>query len=247
MGGTFEERSNIHPLLAFAGDIITEGRWGNSIRLGSTAKTDSPLYNNNWSNTGENGNPITIIRNGQPTDASDEGYLPTIEDINKDLSSIYLTSNQTIPLTTTITNNPSIKDNQPISVQAFTGSQALLNSDRLVFNTKNDSIMLNSQSTISLTSVNTTGIYSQEGDVVLQSQKNNVRLGDANAAQSLVLGDSFIDDLQKLLEKLETLCQTLSTEPKLFLSGGPAGSLKNQAISMLNNINSYKSKIVKTI
>lgn len=247
VGGTFEERSNIHPLLAFAGDIITEGRWGNSMRLGSTAKNDSPLYSNNWSNNGQNGDPITIIRNGQPVDVNDEGYVPIIEDINKDLSSIYLTSNQTIPLTTTITNNPSIKDNQPTSIQAFTGSQAILNSDRLVFNTKNDSIILNSQSTISLTSVNTTGIYSQEGDVVLQSQKNNVRLGDANAAQSLVLGDAFIDDLQKLLEKLETLCQTLSTEPKLFLSGGPAGSLKNQAISMLNNINSYKSKIVKTI
>jgi len=28
VGGTFIERSNIHPLLSFAGDIITEGRWG---------------------------------------------------------------------------------------------------------------------------------------------------------------------------------------------------------------------------
>ena len=28
IGGTFEEKSNIHPLLSFAGDIITEGRWG---------------------------------------------------------------------------------------------------------------------------------------------------------------------------------------------------------------------------
>ena len=74
VGGTFIERSNIHPLLAFAGDIITEGRWGNSIRFGSTAKTDSILYGNNWSSTGEDGNPITILRNGQPNDSSEEGY-----------------------------------------------------------------------------------------------------------------------------------------------------------------------------
>ena len=247
VGGTFEERSNIHPLLAFAGDIITEGRWGNSVRLGSTAKTNSILYSNNWSNVGENGNPITIIRNGQPTDASEEGYLPIIEDINKDLSSIYLTSNQTIPLETTITNNPTISNNQPESIGSYQGSQVMLNSDRLVFNTKADSIILNSQSTISLTSINTTGIYSQEGDVVLQSQKNNIRLGDADANQSIILGDVFLDDFEKLLIKLQAMTQTLSIEPKLYLSGGTAGSAKTQISFMLNGIKNYKSKIVKAI
>jgi len=247
VGGTFIERSNIHPLLAFAGDIITEGRWGNSIRLGSTAKTDSILYGNNWSNIGEDGNPITIIRNGQPEDASEEGYLPIIEDINKDLSSIYLTSNQAIPLSSSITNNPSISNNQPESVGSYQGSQVILNSDRLVFNTRTDSIILNSQSTISLTSINTTGIYSQEGDVVLQSSKNNIRLGDSTASESVVLGDTFLDDLADLLRKLQTLGQTLSTEPKIYVSSGPAGSLKTQASKMLNNIKNYKSKIVKSI
>jgi hypothetical protein len=248
VGGTFVERSNIHPLLAFAGDIITEGRWGNSIRFGSTAKSDSILYGNNWSNTGENGNPITIIRNGQPTDASKEGYLPIVEDINKDLSSIYLTSNQEIPLKTTITNNPSIKDNTPESLGSYQGSQVMLNSSRLVFNANSKgSMLLNSEGAISLTSINTVGIYSQEGDVVLQSSKNNIRLGDATASESVVLGDTFLDDLADLLRKLQTLGQTLSTEPKIYVSGGPASSVKTQASKMLDNINNYKSKIVKSI
>ena len=245
--GTFTEKSNIHPLLAFAGDIITEGRWGNSIRFGSTAKTSNILYNNNWSSTGENGNPITILRNGQPTDASEEGYLPIIENINKDLSSIYLTSNQSIPLSSSITNNPTISNNIPESVGSYQGSQVIINSDRLVFNTKADSIILNSQSTISLTSINTTGIYSQEGDVVLQSAKNNIRLGDASANQSIMLGDTFLDDFENLLTKLQAMCQTLSIEPKLFLSTGTAGSAKTQISLMLNSINNYKSKIVKAI
>ena len=247
VGGTFIERSNIHPLLAFAGDIITEGRWGNSIRFGSTAKTDSILYGNNWSNIGEDGNPITIIRNGQPTDVSEEGYLPIIEDINKDLSSIYLTSNQTIPLKTTITNNPTISNNQPESIGSYEGSQVMINSDRLVFNTKADSIILNSQSTISLTSINTVGIYSQEGDIVLQSAKNNIRLGDTKASQSLILGDTFLDDFEILLNKFQALCQTLSIEPQLYLSSGTASSTKTQISSMLNNIKNYKSKIVKSV
>lgn len=36
LGKTFKERTNIHPLLPFEGDIIYEGRWGQSIRFGST-------------------------------------------------------------------------------------------------------------------------------------------------------------------------------------------------------------------
>ena len=248
VGGTFVERSNIHSLLAFAGDIITEGRWGNSIRFGSTAKSDSILYGNNWSNTGENGNPITIIRNGQPEDASEEGYLPIVENINKDLSSIYLTSNQEIPLITTITNNPSIKDNTPESLGSYQGSQVMLNSSRLVFNANSTgSMLLNSEGTISLTSINTVGIYSQEGDVVLQSSKNNIRLGDATASESVMLGDTFLDDFQNLLIKLQAMCLSLTAEPLLFISPATAGSAQTQISLMLSSINDYKSKIVKSI
>ena len=247
-GGTFVERSNIHPLLAFAGDIITEGRWGNSIRFGSTAKSDSILYGNNWSNTGENGNPITIIRNGQPEDTSEEGYLPIVEDINKDLSSIYLTSNQEIPLKTTITNNPSIRDNSLESLGSYQGSQVMLNSSRLVFNANSTgSMLLNSEGAISLTSVYTVGIYSQEGDISLQSGRGTIRLGDYNANQSIILGDNFMFDFQDLLKKLRNLCQLLVGEPELVLSTGAAGSVKTTINLMLDNIDSYTSKIVKSI
>ena len=81
----------------------------------------------------------------------------------------------------------------------------------------------------------------------LQSQKNNIRLGDADANQSIILGDVFLDDFEKLLIKLQAMTQTLSIEPKLFLSGGTAGSAKTQISFMLNGIKNYKSKIVKAI
>jgi hypothetical protein len=102
LGNTFIERSNIHPLLPFEGDVIYEGRWGNSIRLGSTNKRKIlgliPDALNNWS-TGKStsGDPILILRNGQGQQAK-EGWLPIEEDINNDESSIYLTSTQKIPL-----------------------------------------------------------------------------------------------------------------------------------------------------
>lgn len=246
VGGTFIERSNIHPLLAFAGDIIVEGRWGNSIRFGSTAKTDNIIYTNNWSNTGDNGDPITILRNGQPIDSPDNGFTPIIEDINKDKSSLYLTSTQTIPLNSSISGFPSLK-NPPEALTSFSGSQAILNSDRLVFNTKADSIIFNSIQNVSINSVKSVGIYSQEGDVTLQPSKGNVKLGDFNANQSIILGDNFMSDFETLLKKLQTLCQLLSGEPKLYISPGAASSVKTQVSIMLNNIQNYTSKIVKSI
>jgi len=242
VGGTFSERSNIHPLLSYAGDIIMEGRWGNSIRFGSTVKIDS----NNWSGNGENGNPITIIRNGQSPESSDEGWIPVVEDINKDLSSIYLTSNQTIPLKTNITSNPTLST-PPEAITSYKGSQVMINSDRLVFNSKADSIIFNSQKTISLTSIQSVGLYSQDGDITLQSGKGNVRLGDVNANQSVVLGDNFMKDFSDLIKKLQTLCLSLSTEPLLFVSGPAASATQNQIVQMLTNINNYTSKIVKTL
>ena len=56
--------------------------------------TPDSFYKNSWSTVGNNGDPITILRNGQPQNTRDRGWVPITEDINEDLSSIYLTSYQ---------------------------------------------------------------------------------------------------------------------------------------------------------
>lgn len=96
LGNYFSELLNIKPLLPYEGDYILEGRFGNSIRLGSTNIGENiPDQNtNNWSKSGNTGDPITIIRNGQSNGLDNKGWVPTIEDINDDLTSVYLTSNQ---------------------------------------------------------------------------------------------------------------------------------------------------------
>lgn len=100
LGKYFKEQLNIHPLLPFEGDHILEGRFGNSVRFGATARSEEiPEQNkNNWSNgaKGENGDPITIIRNGQSVALDGQGWIHATEDVNLDPSSIYLTSNQKI-------------------------------------------------------------------------------------------------------------------------------------------------------
>lgn len=247
IGGSFVERSNIHPLLYYAGDTIVEGRWGNSIRVGSTVNGVGVPYPNSWSEMGTNGDPITIIRNGQSPDSTDEGWIPVTEDINKDLSSIYLTSTQAIPLDAQVPNNPAINENPPESIKSYIGSQVILSSNRLILNTKEDSIIVSSGGSLSLGSVGAVGIYSKESDIVLQSNRGYIRMGDSRANQAAMLGDNFINDFKSLLSSLETLCSTLSTEPNLYLTAPSANAAKFQVNQMMKNLNSYTSKIVKLL
>lgn len=75
---------------ASAGDIIFEGRFGNSLKLGSTVKLDDAaqtLYSK--SDLSANGDPILILRN-DPASA--------FENIQKDGASIYMCSTQKIPI-----------------------------------------------------------------------------------------------------------------------------------------------------
>ena len=106
-GNTFEEKANIRNLFPNEGDVIIEGRFGNSIRFGSTAKQSKENKNveSPWSTEGREGNPITIIRNGQSqVDLPFSNWFPIYEDIQNDDSSIYMTSGQLIPVTLASTN-----------------------------------------------------------------------------------------------------------------------------------------------
>ena len=59
-GSDFEENTEIKPLQPFPGDTLIEGRLGQSIRLSGTSG-----YGNIFSDNSNNGDPFTIISNGQ--------------------------------------------------------------------------------------------------------------------------------------------------------------------------------------
>jgi hypothetical protein len=94
LGYTFKEKY-VRNLQPFEGDIIMQSRYGQSIRFGSTNK--ALKSSNTWSQKGETGDPITIITNEQG-ERSTGKFETLVEDINKDGSSIYLTSTQEIRL-----------------------------------------------------------------------------------------------------------------------------------------------------
>jgi len=233
LGRTFKERSNIHPLLPFEGDFIQEGRWGNSLRFGSTVQE---TIQNNWSMYGTNGDPITILRNGQGNQ-TEEGWIPIVEDVNNDNSSIYLTSTQQVSLKTTgrldkykKTDYSSYENSgilKPQSPTQYAGNQIILNAGRLVFNAKEDHILLTSPLSINLNSEESINIDTTKFIV----QSNKIFLGNENqAVEPLMLGNKTVDWLIMLIETIEKLNNTLTT-----LTSLPVAPFKPAVFPELND------------
>tara|TARA_R110000851_G_scaffold94023_1_gene204620 strand:+ start:38 stop:1273 length:1236 start_codon:yes stop_codon:yes gene_type:complete len=239
IGNTFVTKKYIYPLRPYEGDVIQEGRWGNSIRLGSTV-TGS---NNLWSNAGNNGDPITLIRNGQYGTIQTPGkYI--LENINLDDSSIYLTSNQQIPLVIASSNDYlSYPSNPPTLPNEYDGKQIILNSGRLVLNSDLDHILLSSQKSINLNSQLSVNIDARSEFVV---QTPSVYLGDTQNAQPLVLGNDLVNLLTDLVSDIDSLATSLSNQIN-GPDGTPLAPTAFTAQLISAKIPEYKTRILNTL
>lgn len=238
-GGTFVEKPHIHPVLPFTGDIILEGRYGNSIRLGNTSKTKTQ-YKNNWSEVGENGDPIIILRNGQPEDEN-PGWEPTTEQIAFDKSSLYLTSTQQIPINAVI--NYSAFTTPPEYPSVYSQNQAILNSGRLILNAQDESVLISGKKNISLSANEDIGIQSRD-NIVLTG--NEIKLGSPTANQSIIKGDDFFRELNNVLLSLKASFTALAAETSLL--SAPAYTLTSDSIDgLMKKLDDFKSQTVKTI
>lgn len=252
LGKTFIEKDNIRPLLPFEGDVIIEGRWGNSIRFSSTVPNS--FVRNSWSLTGNLGDPITIIRNGQfdePLMASN----PIIEDIERDQSSIYLTSKQSLPLNNINSDYTAYISNEPIAPSLYNQRQIAINSGRLLFNAMDDHILLSGQKSIGLNS-NGSIILKSNDPIVLSSTK--IYLGGKEAKESILLGDTTVAYLEQLIESLITLVSPL-VNLKTFVESDMVVAKDNSEVQIASkntldilnlikqNTSKFKSKIVRTL
>ena len=246
-GTYFEEKSDIYPLYPFEGDIIYEGRFGNSVRFGSTNIIQSQSANN-WSITGSNGDPVTIFRNGQNPELSSPTQNTIVEEINKDLSSIYLTSTQKIPIEVSSQNEYfSYNETKPTSPNQYASPQIILNSGRLLFNSTQDHILLSSQKSINLNSQE--GInFDTVGPVIVEAPL--VQLGSATAEESVLLGDSTVSLLQQLISDLSSLLSIMSTQIGnngilLEPTATTARTINSNLSTYQSQLDSLKSNIVK--
>ena len=137
--------SNIKMLQVSEGDITLEGRFGNTIHFGSNIKRIK-TEDGDKENTGIANSPNIIIRAGQGV--LTEGNKPVQEDINLDSSSLWMTTNQVVPF-----KKSSEKAHGKTVPQKYDGKQIIINSDRIVFNSKLNSIHAFSKNEISMSAV----------------------------------------------------------------------------------------------
>jgi len=245
LGATFKEKDNVYPLYPYEGDNIIEGRWNNSIRLGST--TNFPPFPNFWSENKKEGDPIILIRNGTTITSNQEGWIPTVENLQNDLSSIYLTSTQKIPFFPASFKTDSFGPNDVSLPQPseFDKNQIILTSGRLVLNAKNEGMLLSSSEVIHLSSGYSINLDCSN-KIVLSTGK--LYLISRNAEERVVLGKALVRELNKLISALDVIasaCTAAVAGPfpvPALIQAGPV--LKNALADMKTSLKGKDPKIL---
>ena len=238
LGENTPERNDVRNLQPFPGDVIIEGRLGQSIRFGGYSHPMSTLTDNE-----NNSDPYFTLRVGQEKD--EQNISTYVEDINQDNSSLYLTSNHSIPLEISTKKLDTFKnEDQPTSVPEFKGSQAILNSDRLVLHTKSDSLFLNSKKSILAGSetfnIDSTSYISVDAPEVFIGKQ---------ATEPAVLGNQNEALLKRLLGLLTNIANGFNAvkDPVSAVSvlAGLGPVISSEVNAITSKLDSIKSKKIK--
>jgi len=215
-GRTFKRKS-ISPLQPYEGDFILEGRFGNSIRFGSTVATTVPekyyWINPTWSSQTD-GDPIIVLSNGH-VDKTKKEFV--VEDLELDASSLYLTSTQNL-------DTLSLSKQLTVHNDTFAGSQFVGVADRVVLRAKSDIAVIDSE----------------EGIVL--STPNEIYIGGEDASEPLSHGLV----LQQILQLIIQAIAAGATGPGGAPCVTNAATVLGQISDLLPNLNSTKYKITKT-
>jgi len=142
----FVEVSSLSQLQPYTGDVIHEGRFGQSIRFGYTPQNAESSISPSWTSTDSEA-PITILRNGAGNSSGYNKFV--IEDVNEDDTSIWMTSKQKVSLKPS--NGFSLG---VIPVGQYSNPQLILNSDRVVINSKSDSVLISGDKSVNISTTN---------------------------------------------------------------------------------------------
>jgi len=241
LGPDFKENADIKPLQLCTGDTALEGRYGQSLRFGGTRSKLSPI-----ATEGTNKFPYTILRNGQAEASGDTSF----EDINRDDSSIYLTSNHKVPLTEA---NRTFKGAKKVPELAgkYQGKQIVANSDRVVLNAREDNLTLAAKKHASINAAST----SIDGEEYVGVDGKKIYLGSFAQEESepVLKGQVSVDFLKELYQILYTFFNTQGTS--LASAGStawekaasvPFTMAGTQLQTLFTRVDSLKSKKVYT-
>ena len=215
LGQGIDEIENVYSLQPFPGDTILQGRLGQSIRFSGYPHPRNSIQTN--SNTVK---PNLLFSIGHSQEGVENGFK--VENINEDSTSLYLLSDHKLELLQSRTKFDSFKSNKPLLSEQYIGSQFVVNSDRIVLNSKQEDIIFTSKGNIGLSSKNV-GIDAAD-NIGLDSKK--IYLGNRahNENQPVIKGDELENFLQRLLNKIEAIGKAMAT----------ASTVSGQAIPVLN-------------
>tara|TARA_B100000287_G_C20627232_1_gene778323 strand:- start:56 stop:1207 length:1152 start_codon:yes stop_codon:yes gene_type:complete len=198
IGDTFQIDNSVKKIKLREGDLLFEGRFGNSINLTSD--------NNN--------NPLIKIRAGQRTDYNQVNSVIE-EEINKDKSSIYLSTGENIR----------VKGVGKLGDENVSGNSIVINSDKLLFNSRDGDVKVRASK-----------------DVVIEGEEVFI---NAKKAGTIKMGDPkgvFIPTVngEKLFELFISLTKILTALPSLPTANPQA--IKNLTFETKNVVGSIQSR-----
>lgn len=197
----------------FEGDIMFEGRSGQSIRFGSSVPSSIKFENTNYNNLIKNadwlysdskssgGKPFIILSSGK-TNINTEYSL---EDIQNDPSTIFMSSGgvggSNLPFLLSAIENKSKNVKIP---STYNSNLILLNSDRIIFNSKVNSIVLSSN--YDIIGMSNKNIYFKTENI-LELDAIVINLGESakKDGQPIVKSDDLIDFLNQMIDAILSL------------------------------------------
>lgn len=205
------------------GDLIIQGRFGQSIRMGSDDNYAKP-------------NLKISVGQGYDEDLNSakafNKYYPHFESINNDEACIWMTTNEHIPLFTP--KNISI-DKSEDSRGGDDNSLIVVNSDCIVFNSRKSRIHMFSNENINLSAVN---------EINLETPAGEINLLDPNSTNPIVRGVELKTFLEELVQEYnKNLKAIVSLVEPMFRSDFG----KQQISELRDNINSSKSTLMNKL
>lgn len=229
----FEESNKSAFIQHYVGDVILEGRYGQSLRFSSTQKNKGIFKKSTIWEQGSPGDPITVLRNSKFQGPAHKFYA---EDLEKDDSIIILTSDQKLPLKPA---SNAKKASDAIGIQdKYEKNQILLNSGRLVLNARQEDILAYAKK----------GVHIAADKVAIDAQSKftvdspAIHLG-AQAQEPLIFGQKWATWMNNLINALGACFVATGVGPSGPLTGNPNWA---QVAQLQGQINTLLSQISKT-
>ena len=230
----FPENTKAGYIQPYVGDVIVEGRYGQTLRFSSTPKSKSLFSKPPVWTDGSPGDPITVLRNSKHVGSSGKFYT---EDIEKDDSLIILTSNQKLPVKPASTAK---KAAQEVGVQdKYEKNMIYLTSGRLILNARTEDILGYAKK----------GIHLAAQKVAIDAQSKftvdspAIHLG-AQATEPLIFGQKWATWMNNFITALGTQFVATANGPSGPLQGNPnwanIASLQGQIQTLLSQISKTK-------